>query len=126
MAPGRRTTATPGGAAVPCARAGAGAAYPAGAAAMRRRVQGMLAEITARLDREAVAPAVAALRLEVLALARTPWGLAAHVGRAYDATGDPRAAHQQMLALERVDADAMRAFLMDLQERAPVRSELRP
>jgi hypothetical protein len=103
-----------------------GASYPAGAAIMKRRVQGILAEATTGIRSEDVSPAVSSLRFELLAAARTPWGLAQQVGRYMDATGEPDAAYQNMLALDRVTPDVIRLYVADLQRRAPATAELRP
>lgn len=103
-----------------------GATYPAGGPGMRRRLQGILDETAARVGREEVSPAVARLRLEMLSSARTPWGLAGLVGRYHDATGDPDAVYQHILALDRLTADAIRLYLQDLQRRGPARAEQRP
>jgi hypothetical protein len=103
-----------------------GAAYPAGAATMRRRIQGVLAEATNGIRSEDVAPAVSALRFELLAAARTPWGLAQQVGRYLDATGEPNAAYQNVLALDRVNPDAIRLYVAELQRRPAATAELRP
>ena len=103
-----------------------GTSYPAGAAIMRRRVQGILAEATSAIRSEEVAPAVSALRFELLAAARTPWGLAQQVGRYLDATGEPDAAYQNVLALDRVNPDVIRLYVADLQRRPPATAELRP
>jgi hypothetical protein len=103
-----------------------GASYPAGAAIMRRRVQGILAEATNGIRSEDVAPAVSALRFELLAAARTPWGLAMQVGRYMDATGEPDAAYQNMLALDRVSPDSLRLYVAELQRRALATAEVRP
>jgi hypothetical protein len=103
-----------------------GAAYPAQAAAMRRRLQGVLAEATSGIRSEDVAPAVATLRYELLAAARTPWGLAQQVGRYLDATGEPDAAYQNVRALDRVNPDAIRLYVAELQRRPNATADLRP
>jgi hypothetical protein len=103
-----------------------GAAYSAGAAGMRRRIQGVLAAATNGIRSEDVAPAVSALRFELLAAARTPWGLAQQVGRYLDATGEPNAAYLNMLALDRVNPDAIRLYVAELQRRPVATAELRP
>lgn len=103
-----------------------GAAYPAGAAAMRRSVSGLVPQIATRLAPDEVAPAVAALRFDLFHVARTPWGLAGLVGRYHDATGSADAAYQHVVELDRVDAASMRAYLQELQRRGPARAEIRP
>jgi hypothetical protein len=103
-----------------------GAAYPAGAAAMKRRVSGILAETAAGLAREEIVPAVAALRFDLLSSARTPWGLAGLVGRYHDGTGVADAAYQHVVELDRVDLAAMRSYLGELQERGASNAEIRP
>ncbi|MSR35596.1 MAG: insulinase family protein [Gemmatimonadetes bacterium] len=103
-----------------------GAAYPAGAAALRLRVSGALAETAAKLAPDEIGPAVAALRFDLLSSARTPWGLAELVGRYHDATGSADAAYQHVADLERIDLAVMRAYLQELQKRGPARAEIRP
>ena len=103
-----------------------GAAYPAQAAGMRQRVQQVLSMAAEGVDAGQVAPVVAALRFELLAAARTPWGLAAQVGRYFDATGDPDAAWENVLALDLVSSDTVRRFLAELERRPVARAEVRP
>ena len=103
-----------------------GAAYPRQATGMRRRVQAILAEATSGIGTEEVAPAVAALRFELLASARTPWGLAMQVGRYHDATSDPHAAFDNVQALDRVTPDGIRLYVADLLRRSVARAEVRP
>jgi hypothetical protein len=103
-----------------------GTAYPARSAAMKRRVSGVVPETATRLADDEVAPAVATLRFDLLASARTPWGLAGLVGRYHDATGIADAAYQHLTELDRIDVASMRAYLEELQERGPSRAEIRP
>jgi hypothetical protein len=103
-----------------------GTAYPTRALAMRRRVTGILPEIATKLGRDEVAPAVAALRFDLLAGARTPWGLAALVGRYYDATGEPDAAYRHLIALEAVDYASLESYLQDVQHKGAARAEIKP
>jgi hypothetical protein len=103
-----------------------GTAYPAGAVAMKRRITGVLPEAAARLAGDEVAPAVASLRFDLLAGARTPWGLAGLVGRYHDATGVADAAYQHVVELDRIDVASMKAYLGELQRRGPTRAEIKP
>lgn len=103
-----------------------GAAYAAAAPAMRRRVEGMVAEAAGDVGREAVARAVASLRFNLLSGARTPWGLAALVGRYHDATGDPYAAYEHLVALDQVTPGTMDRYLQELEGRGPERAEVKP
>jgi hypothetical protein len=103
-----------------------GAAYPAAAAAMKRRVSTVLSDTGSGLGGDEVSPAVAALRFDLLATARTPWGLAGLVGRYHDATGVADAAYQHVVELDEIDVPAMRTYLEELQRRTPARAEIRP
>ena len=103
-----------------------GAAYPSDAAAMRRRVQGVLGEATANIGAQMLAPVLAALRFELLAAVRTPWGLAAHAGRYHDATGEPEAAYRYVLALDRVSPESLQRYVNELTRRPVVRAEVEP
>lgn len=103
-----------------------GAAYPSDAAAMRRQVQGALSEATANISAEILVPVLAALRFEVFAAARTPWGLAIHAGRYHDATGEPDAGYQYVRALDRVSPESLYRYLNELTARPVTHAEVEP
>ena len=103
-----------------------GATYAAGAPAMRRRIEGILTEAAATVSREALTPAISALRLDLLSGARTPWGLATLVGRHHDATGDANAAYDHMTRLDEVTPESIHAYVAGLELRGHQRVELRP
>jgi hypothetical protein len=48
------------------------------------------------------------------------------VGRYLDATGEPDAAYQNIVALDRLNPDAIRLYVAELQRRTPATAELRP
>ena len=100
-----------------------GAASGANAPAMRRRVDSVLPE---GADQDEVAPAMAALRFDLLDGASTPWGLAGLVGRYEDATGDAYAAYQHMVALDAVTPETLGRYIRDLESNGPLRAEIRP
>ena len=102
-----------------------GAAYPAAAPLLRSRLEGIVAGV-ATTEREEIVSAVASLRLGLLVVSRTPWGLAAQVERYHDATGDPGAAHRHAQALERVGQDSLRRYVEELLQQSPARVEVRP
>lgn len=102
-----------------------GAAYPAAAPLLRSRLEGIVAGV-ATTEHEEIVSAVAWLRFELLAVSRTPWGLAAQVGRYHDATGDPGAAHRHAQALQRVGPDSLRRYVEELHQQSPARVEVRP
>ena len=103
-----------------------GASYASGAPAMRRRVEGILAEAAANVSREELTPAISGLRLDLLSGARTPWGLATLVGRYHDATGDADAAYQHMTGLDEVTPETLKAYVGTLVERGHQRAEVSP
>lgn len=103
-----------------------GAAYPSSAAAMRRQVQGVLSEATANIGAEILVPALAALRFELLATARTPWGLATHAGRYHDATGQPDAGYQYVKALDCVSTESLHRYLNELTGQRVARADVEP
>ena len=103
-----------------------GAAYPSNATAMRRQVQSALSEATANIGAEILVPVLAALRFELLAAARTPWGLAMHAGRYHDATGEPDAGYQYVRALNRVSPESLYRYLNELSARPVTHAEVVP
>ena len=103
-----------------------GAAHRPEAAAMRRRVRGLLRTARSELGAGQVSGAVARVRERILFQGRTPWGLANLVARLADETGDPRAAEDFLTRLEALDLDDMRTFLDQLLGSPPITEELRP
>lgn len=102
------------------------AAYPGETRGLQGLVQGVFGETLQGLEADAVASAVTRVRAGLLAAARTPTGLAGLVGRYVDATGEPAGAAVLLEALDRVDLADMRAYLGELEQRTPVRAEVRP
>lgn len=103
-----------------------GAAYGREAASMRRTVSGVVAATRASLDPREVAEAVSRVQGDLLTRSRTPAGLVALVGRAAEATGDPRAAALHLEALGAVDAASTGRYLDGVLAGAPVKAEVRP
>lgn len=103
-----------------------GAAYPAAAERMRRRLRSVVPSLETSVTEEMVEGARGRIRLETLRSARSPWGVVAVIGRHFDATGDPGAAQRFLEALDDVDRDSVVAFLGTLMERTPIRAEVRP
>ncbi|MBI4519435.1 MAG: insulinase family protein [Gemmatimonadetes bacterium] len=103
-----------------------GAAYPAAEPRMLRTIDGLLSRLRGDLLAAGVTSAASAVRREILLGARTPWGLAALLGRQFDVTGDPSAAERLMGELQRVDAEMMRSFLAALANQPPLRADIRP
>lgn len=103
-----------------------GAAPPSDAQALRRAVAGALADVRGSLDPRSVTAAVAELRRDLLVEARTPAGLVAVVGRALEATDDPRAAADDAAALASVDVDAVRRRLEEMLRVPPAVAQVRP
>jgi len=103
-----------------------GAAYPAEAATLRRRIQGVRGETAGRVSPEAVRRVVAELRRETLLAARTPAGLIGVVGYHLEATGDPAGARLFLDRLAGVNAASVSSLLSDLLARSPVTADVRP
>ncbi len=103
-----------------------GAAYPRNAPAMRDAVGSALAATAAALDDGEVRSATARLRRDILLGARTPSGLVATVGRAYESGEAPEDIDARLRTLGELDAAALRTFLSELSARGPVRAEVRP
>ena len=103
-----------------------GASYGSAAPMVRRRVDSVLAEVAGSVGRDEVAPTVAALRFDFLSGASTPWGLAGLVGRYHDATGDPYAAYQHLVALDKVTPETVARFIRELELSGPLRAEVTP
>ena len=100
------------------------AAYSRNAGTMRARVRGYLGGVRAALDPTAVRNARAALRAELLLQARSPGGLAAVIGRHFDATGDGDAAADHLQRLEEIDFEAMTAFLGEVAAAEAITAQL--
>lgn len=90
------------------------AAFARNANAMRARVRGYLGDVRATLSPAVVRNARAALRAELLTEARSPGGLAAVIGRHFDATGDGDGAADYLQRLEEIDFEAMTAFFEEV------------
>lgn len=103
-----------------------GAAYPRGAAAMRRAVSGTVQAVRQGLDASAVRSAASAARFDILDAARTARGLVEVVGRSLEPDGNPDAAARHVEALARVRLPAVEALLEQMMKRGPVRTEVRP
>lgn len=103
-----------------------GAAYPRNAAAMRETVASALSATAEGLDDDTVRRAATRVRREILFTARSPSGLVATVGRAYEAGGGPSDVESRLDRLATLDAAGVRSFLTQLMALGPVRSEVRP
>lgn len=103
-----------------------GAAYRSDLATMRAAVSSAVADTRSGLTDEAVADAVARVRRDFLARARTPGGIVASVGRSMEASGDPLAAARYLTDLEALDRAGMDAFFGALLAAEPARAEARP
>lgn len=103
-----------------------GAAYPAAADRMRRRIRSVVPTLETSVTEEMVERAKARIRQETLLAARTPWGLVTVIGRHLDATGDPAGAQRYLRALDDVDRKGLVAFLGRLLEQTPLRAEVTP
>jgi predicted Zn-dependent peptidase len=103
-----------------------GAAYPRNAEPMRETVASSLNATADELDDATVRHAAAQVRREILFAARSPSGLVATVGRAYEAGGGPSDVESRLERLATLDAASIRSFLQQLIALGPVRSEVRP
>lgn len=103
-----------------------GAAYPARFAALRSRVDGLLAATAGELEPGEVAGVAARARRDLLLQARTPWGRVHLVGRFLDAGLSGGAARAYLDQLATLDDASIRAFLTAMAAAAPVRAEVRP
>ena len=103
-----------------------GAAYPASAARMRQRIQGLVSEARDGTTPTSVRDAVERVRRSLLYDARTPRGLVTFVGRHTEATGGPTSGRRFLDALEAVTAASMRAYFDALLIRAPALAQVRP
>ncbi len=103
-----------------------GATYPGQRVDLAALVDRTLPQAETDADGATVEDAVAGVRANLLVGARTAAGLAALVGRYYDATGDPGGAAALVKGLDSLDPTAMRAFLKELEAGTPVRAELKP
>ncbi len=106
--------------------AAVGAAYPRQAAALQRRIDGLIQDATSNLQPGEAQSVAERIRRDLLLQARTPWGRVHLVGRFIDAGLAIDAARRYLDALTDLDDDAMRAFLQDLSAGQTFRAQVRP
>lgn len=103
-----------------------GAAYREGAAEMRRTIRELPGSTARALDPDGFRAALGRVRADILLGARTPWGMASLVGHFAEGLDDPMGAERFLEALNGLGLEEIRSFLHELQERTPIREELRP
>ena len=103
-----------------------GAAYGRSRGAMEARLGGMFSEAAARITEDDVDRLSDALRAEIHMAGRTPWGLAAIIGQAWDAGRGPGGTAELTAALDDLGAVQVIGLLGALDRATPVREELRP
>jgi predicted Zn-dependent peptidase len=103
-----------------------GAAYPRSRQEMERRIAAILSEAADRLTPAITRRIADELRTEILLSARTPWGLAALVGQAWDTGHGPDEVETFLETLRTLDVTGVQSLFRTLAATSPIRSELRP
>jgi predicted Zn-dependent peptidase len=92
----------------------------------RRAVGTASGSLAGSLDEETVRAAATALRRDMLFYSRTPGRMAEVVGSFADRSGEPDAAQRYYDELGRVDAEMVRRFFEEIENRTPARVEIPP
>jgi predicted Zn-dependent peptidase len=93
---------------------------------MERRIAAILSEAADRLTPAITRRIADELRTEILLSARTPWGLAALVGQAWDTGHGPDEVETFLETLRTLDVTGVQSLFRTLAATSPIRSELRP
>ena len=103
-----------------------GAAYPADAGALERRLDGLAEELVETLSAEEVAAVRDELRADWVARMGAPWGLAEFMGSLREDPQGGESVEEALEALAEMDEEDMRAFLRELADTSPLREVVLP